>query len=41
VGALLLSGDNYALVINVAALALIVCTVVIFMPARLLDSKRS
>ena len=41
VGALLLGGDNYAMVINVAVLALIVCAVVIFMPARMLDTKKS
>jgi len=41
VGALLLGGDNYAMVINVAALALIVCAAVTFMPARMLDTKQS
>jgi len=41
IGALFLGEDNYAMVIDVAALALIVCAVVIFIPARMLDTKKS
>ena len=39
VGALLLGDNNYSMVIDMAALALIVCAAVVFMPARLLDIK--
>ncbi len=41
VGALLLGEDNYDMVIDMAALALIVCAAVIFIPARMLDYKKS
>jgi len=39
VGALMLSGEQYAGVINVAVVALLLCTIVIIRPARLLDAK--
>jgi len=41
VGALLLGDDDYAMIINVAALALIVCAAAVFMPARMLDTKKN
>ena len=41
VGALFLGDDNYSMVIDMAALALILCAVVIFMPAKMLDTKRA
>ncbi|WNC72250.1 MFS transporter [Thalassotalea psychrophila] len=39
VAALLLGDDNYAMVINISAIALVACALVAFKPARLLDSK--
>ena len=38
VAALIIGDNNYGLVINVAALALILCFVVVIMPARILDA---
>ncbi|MFT4928386.1 MAG: putative MFS family arabinose efflux permease [Phenylobacterium sp.] len=37
VGALMLGTDNYGVVINVAAIGLIICAVVVLKPSRLLD----
>jgi len=39
VGALLLGGDNYGIVIDVAAIALVGAAIVVFKPSRLLDKK--
>jgi hypothetical protein len=38
VAALIVGESNYGLVINVATIALILCLVVVIMPARILDS---
>ncbi len=39
VGALLLGDDNYGLLINMGAIALVVSAACVFMPARFLDKK--
>ncbi len=39
VGALMLGDDNYGLLINMGAIALVVSAVCVFMPARFLDNK--
>jgi predicted MFS family arabinose efflux permease len=41
VGALLLTGEEYNLVINVAVVTLILCAISVIKPAKLLDTKRS
>jgi predicted MFS family arabinose efflux permease len=40
VGALLLTSDQYGSVINAAVFALVICSLVVLIPAKLLDSKR-
>ena len=39
VAAMIMNGDNYALIINVAVIGLIICLLVVTIPARLLDSR--
>jgi hypothetical protein len=41
VGALILTGEQYDLVINVAVATLILCAVSVIKPAKLLDAMRS
>jgi hypothetical protein len=41
VGALILTGEQYDLVINVAVITLILCAVSVIKPATYLDTKRS
>jgi hypothetical protein len=39
VAAIVLGEDNYGSIINIAALMLVFCAVIVFKPARLLDGK--
>ncbi len=39
VAALMLSGENYQQVINIAVVGLVLCTIIVFIPARVLDKN--